>query len=80
MCEFVLRLREREREITRKSRVENTSSTLSEREKSRPRRTAATNPQFATGPQKCVVFGPVGEFTHRANDEEDIINSIFFLL
>ena len=23
-------------------------------------RTASTNPQFATGPQKCVVFGPVG--------------------
>jgi len=31
------------------------------------KRTAATNPQFATGPQKCVVFGPVGEFTQRAN-------------
>lgn len=24
-------------------------------------RPASTNPQFATGPQKCVVFGPVGE-------------------
>ena len=36
------------------------------------KRTAATNPQFATGPQKCVVFGPVGEFTQRAN-AEDII-------
>jgi|TARA_B110000483_G_scaffold23731_1_gene27740 hypothetical protein len=50
---------------------------LSKREKSRPKRTAATNPQFATGPQKCVVFGPVGEFTHRANAEEDI-NLYFF--
>ena len=27
---------------------------------SRVARTASTNPQFATGPQKCVVFGPVG--------------------
>ena len=27
---------------------------------SRVSRTASTNPQFATGPQKCVVFGPVG--------------------
>jgi hypothetical protein len=26
---------------------------------------ASTNPQFATGPQKCVVLGPVSEF-HRA--------------
>ena len=24
--------------------------------------TAITNPQFAIGPQKCVVRGPVGEF------------------
>lgn len=24
--------------------------------------TATTNPQFATGPQKCVVLGPTGEF------------------
>lgn len=23
-------------------------------------RTATTKPQLATGPQKCVVFGPVG--------------------
>lgn len=23
---------------------------------------APTNPQFATGPQKCVVLGPMGEF------------------
>jgi hypothetical protein len=23
--------------------------------------TASTNPQLATGPQKCVVLGPVGE-------------------
>jgi len=23
---------------------------------------AITNPQLATGPQKCVVLGPVGEF------------------
>jgi hypothetical protein len=23
---------------------------------------ASTNPQFATGPQKCVVLGPVSEF------------------
>eukprot|EP00982_Pelagococcus_subviridis_P011245 31072-Pelagococcus_subviridis.AAC.7 len=30
---------------------------------------ARTKPQFATGPQKCVVFGPVGEATHRANAE-----------
>ena len=28
-----------------------------------PLRTATTKPQLATGPQKCVVFGPVGEFT-----------------
>ena len=40
------------------------------------KRTAATNPQFATGPQKCVVFGPVGEFTQRAN-AEDIIFCVF---
>lgn len=26
------------------------------------RRAARERPQFVTGPQKCVVFGPVGEF------------------
>jgi len=29
--------------------------------------TATTNPQFATGPQKCVVLGPVGENSHARN-------------
>lgn len=28
------------------------------------RLTASTKPQFATGPQKCVVLGPVGLFTN----------------
>ena len=27
-------------------------------------RPATTNPQLATGPQKCVVLGPVGELIH----------------
>ncbi len=31
--------------------------------------TASTKPQLATGPQKCVVRGPVGEFTHAFKDE-----------
>ena len=84
MREFVLLLmkRERERERERENPELKTHLilySLSKREKSRPKRTAATNPQFATGPQKCVVFGPVGEFTHRANAEEDI-NLYFFSL
>ena len=29
--------------------------------------TARTNPQFATGPQKCVVVGPVGLFKKLLN-------------
>ena len=31
--------------------------------------TAATNPQLATGPQKCVVFGPTGLFQNARNEE-----------
>ena len=27
----------------------------------------AARPQFATGPQKCVVMGPVGELMKAAN-------------
>lgn len=29
--------------------------------------TAMTKPQLATGPQKCVVFGPVGDFQKAPN-------------
>ena len=31
-------------------------------------RTARTNPQLATGPQKCVVFGPVGLLMNARSD------------
>ena len=31
---------------------------------------ANTNPQFATGPQKCVVLGPVGELRNFAKEED----------
>jgi hypothetical protein len=34
-------------------------------------RTARTNPQFATGPQKCVVLGPVGELINARNAMAD---------
>jgi hypothetical protein len=31
---------------------------------------ATTRPQFAMGPQKCTVFGPVGEFRKARNDAD----------
>jgi hypothetical protein len=31
-----------------------------------------TNPQLAMGPQKCVVLGPVGEFTNCMTREADM--------
>lgn len=37
-------------------------------------RTAITKPQFATGPQKCVVLGPVGESMNALSREpSDIV-------
>lgn len=30
--------------------------------------TAATNPQLAIGPQKCVVLGPTGLFKNARNE------------
>jgi len=73
--------REREKQITRKTEKKKNTSFICPSSKTtfmkiQTKRTAATNPQFATGPQKCVVFGPVGEFTQRAN-AEDIIFCVF---
>ena len=73
--------REREKQITRKTEKKKNTSFICPSSKTtfmkiQTKRTAATNPQFATGPQKCVVFGPVGEFTQRAN-AEDIIFCCF---
>ena len=35
---------------------------------------AMTKPQLASGPQKCTVFGPTGEF--QIADRFDILNKI----
>ena len=36
--------------------------------------TASTNPQLATGPQKCVVLGPVGELMNCMRRDDDAIS------
>ena len=38
-------------------------------------RPARTKPQFATGPQKCVVFGPVGELMNFIRADDILANS-----
>ena len=35
--------------------------------------TAMTNPQLATGPQKCVVLGPTGELMKAVSAAEAIL-------
>jgi hypothetical protein len=41
------------------------------------RLTASTNPQLATGPQKCVVLGPVGELTNCMRRDDAILFCAF---
>lgn len=40
--------------------------------------TASTNPQLATGPQKCVVLGPVGELMNCMRRDDDAIYLLWF--
>jgi len=72
------RAREREKESSNKGRertnsrrVGSIATTNTRRRPRRRRRTATTNPQFATGPQKCVVLGPVGELINARNAMAD---------
>jgi len=41
---------------------------------------ARTKPQLATGPQKCTVFGPTGEFTKAITVSMIIYSDIIILL
>ena len=62
----------KERERTNSRRVGSIATTNTRRRpRRRRRRTARTNPQFATGPQKCVVLGPVGELINARNAMAD---------
>lgn len=45
-------------------------------------RTARTKPQLATGPQKCVVLGPVGELMNADSRDpsDDMVAALLLLL
>lgn len=45
---------------------------LTQKLKKKKKLTASTNPQLATGPQKCVVLGPVGELMNCMRRDEAI--------